>query len=136
MKGDGRGGSGGSGAGGSARGGHSHGFEEVRQGGLIFRMEFDDDARIVTMMNQDLSLDSVNVVLADFVDSANGPTIVGTRWIEPADATDKPVTVDAIASVVRRSPELFDYLRCDIKLPDDSMMGPVMPMLCAQMRPL
>lgn len=98
-------------------------------------MEFDDDARIVTMMNQELSLDSVNVVLVDFVDSANGATIVGTRWIEPAAAADKPAAVDAIASVVRRSPELFDYLRCDLTLPAESVMGRVMPMLCAQMRP-
>ena len=98
-------------------------------------MEFDDDARVVTMMNQDLSLDSVNVVLVDFVDSANGPTIVGTQWIEPAAAADKPPAVDAIASVVRRSPELFEYLRCDLTLPDDSMMRRIMPMLCSQMRP-
>ena len=134
SKGDGRGGSG-SGGGSSAQGSRSHGFEELWQGGLSFRMEFDDDARIVTMMNQELSLDSVNVVLVDFVDSANGATIVGTRWIEPAAAADKPAAVDAIASVVRRSPELFDYLRCDLTLPAESVMGRVMPMLCAQMRP-
>jgi hypothetical protein len=56
-------------------------------------------------------------VLVDFVDSTNGPTIVGYRWVEPTPP-DPPSAVDPIAAIVKRSTELFEYLRCDLNLSD------------------
>ena len=128
----GRGGSGGgSGAGGG--GGGSYGYQYVYEGGLTFMMEFDYDKSIVKMLNQQISLKETNVVLVDFIDSANGPAIVGYRWIDPAPP-DAPAAVDPIASVVKRTPDLFDYLRCDLTLPDPVMKA-FMPIICGQMRP-
>ena len=40
---------------------------------------------------------------------------------------------DPIAGVIRRSPELYEYLRCDLKVPD-SLMNAMMPMICGLMR--
>ena len=42
-------------------------------------MEFDYDNRTVTILNEGISLKDTNVVLVDFVNSPNGPAIVGRR---------------------------------------------------------
>jgi hypothetical protein len=131
----GSGGASGGGSGGSAgagRGG-SYAYEYVSQGGLTFMMEFDYDKRIVKMLNQEISLEEANVVLVDFVDSTTGPTIVGHRWVDPAPP-GPPSAADPIAAVIKRTPELFDYLRCDLSL-SDPMMNAMMPIICGQMRP-
>jgi hypothetical protein len=128
------GGSGGrrSSGGGSGSGG-SYGFQSVSEGGLTFMMEFDYDRRIVKMLSQEISLTETNVVLVDFVDGGDGPAIVGFRWIEPAP----PSTGDPIAGVVKRAPELFEYLQCDLSVADlpDPVMRAVMPIFCEQLRP-
>jgi hypothetical protein len=105
----------------------------MSEGGLTFMMEFDYDKRIVKMLKQEISLDAANVVLVDFVDSPSGPTIAGHRWVDPLSPGEVSA-VDSIAAVVKRAPELFDYLRCDLSLPDP-LMKTVMPVICAQMRP-
>ena len=108
-------------------------YEYVSQGGLTFMMEFDYDKRIVKIRNQEISLRETNVVLVDFVDSTNGPTIVGYRWVDPVPA-EQPSPVDPIAAVVKRTPELFEYLRCDLSL-SDPLMNAMMPIICGQMHP-
>jgi hypothetical protein len=125
----------GSGSGGGAGAGRSgsYAYEYVSQGGLTFMMEFDYDKRIVKILNQEISLRETNVVLVDFVDSTNGPTIVGYRWVDPVPA-EQPSPVDPIAAVVKRTPELFEYLRCDLSL-SDPLMSAMMPIICGQMRP-
>jgi hypothetical protein len=125
--------SGSGGSGGGAGGGGSYGYEYVSEGGLTFMIEFDYDKRIAKILNQEISLDATNVVLVDFVDSTNGPTIVGSRWVDPAPP-EQPAAVDPIAAVVKRAPELFDYLRCDLSL-SDPLMKTMMPIICGQMRP-
>jgi hypothetical protein len=42
--------------------------------------------------------------------------------------------VDPIAAVVKRTPELFEYLRCDLSL-SDPVMKAMMPIICGQMHP-
>jgi hypothetical protein len=96
-------------------------------------MAFDYDKRIVKMLNEEISLDTTNVVLVDFVDSANGPTIVGSRWVD-RQSVDQKVSPDAIAAIVKSSVELFEYLRCDATISDGGMKA-MMPIICAQMRP-
>jgi hypothetical protein len=83
-----KGGRGGSGGGGGSSGGDGAGYayDYVSEGGLTFMMEFDYDKRIVKILNQEISLRETNVVLVDFVDSTNGPTIVGYRWVDPVPA--------------------------------------------------
>ena len=127
------------GAGGGAGGGSgvtasgSWAYEYVTQGGHTFMMSFDYDKRIVKILNEEISLTASNVVLVDFVDSANGPTIVGTRWVDPPSSDQKP-SPDAIAAVIKSSVELFEYLRCDAAL-DDPVLKGMMPIICGQMRP-
>jgi hypothetical protein len=125
----------GSGAGGGSGGGGggSYAYEYVSQGGLTFVMEFDYEHRMVKMLDQQISLEETNVVLVDFVDSASGPTIVGRRWIDSAPPQAAP-SIDPIAALVKRSPELFEYLRCDLTL-SDPVMKAMMPIICGQMRP-
>ena len=128
------GGSGGGGAGSGASG--SYAYQYMTQGGLTFMMEFDYDKRIVKILNQEISLKETNVVLVDFVDSPNGPTIVGYRWIEPAPPPPPVVpgaVLDPIAGVISRTPELFEYLQCDLKVSDPAM-SMFMPIVCGQMR--
>jgi hypothetical protein len=96
-------------------------------------MEFDYDKRIVKMLKQEISLDTANVVLVDFVDSPSGPTIAGQRWVDPLPP-GQVSAVDSIAAVIKRAPELFEYLRCDITL-SDPLMKRMMPIICGQMRP-
>jgi hypothetical protein len=129
------GGGGGSGGGSGSGWGQSgsYAYEYVSQGGLTFMMEFDYEKRIVKILNQEISLKDSNVVLVDFVDSTNGPTIVDYRWVDPAQP-DQPPVADPIAAVIKRTPELFEYLRCDVSL-SDPLWKAMMPNICGQMRP-
>ena len=129
RSGSGAGGGSGSGFGGSA----SYAYEYVSQGGLTFMMEFDYDKRIVKILDQEISLKETNVVLVDFVDSASGPTIVAYRWVDPAPP-EPPSPSDPIAATIKRTPELFEYLRCDLTLSDPAMTA-MMSIICGQMRP-
>ncbi|HEV3063271.1 MAG TPA: hypothetical protein VGY48_33810 [Vicinamibacterales bacterium] len=156
---DGRSGGSGGGSGGAAGGGGggaasgaglsgSYAYEYVFQGGLTFMMEFDYAKKIVKILDQEISLAETNVVLVDFVDSPGGPQIVGTRWIDAAPRIDsappqQPAPtptgisfgpVDPIGAVVKRAPELFEYLRCDLSL-SDPVMKTMMPIICGQMHP-
>jgi hypothetical protein len=127
------GGSSGSGGGSSAS---SYSYQYMTYGGRTFMMGFDDDKKIVKLLNQEVSLKDTNVVLVDFVDSTGGPTIVGYRWVEPGPPAPAPVAggaADPIAGVIRRSPELYDYLRCDLRMADP-LMNAMMPMICGLMR--
>jgi hypothetical protein len=131
----GRGGSSGSSGGGGGFG-LSHADEYLTYGGRTFTMQFDDDKKIVRLLNQEISLKDTNVVLVDFVDSTGGPAIVGYRWVEPAPPPPPIVAggaADPIAGVIMRSPELYEYLRCDLKMADP-LMNAMMPMMCGLMR--
>jgi hypothetical protein len=125
-----------SGGGGGAGLGGSYAYEYMTFGGRTFTMEFDDDRKVVKLVNQEISLKDTNVVLVDFVDSASGPAIVGYRWVEPGPPAPPLVTgatADPIAGVMMRSPELYEYLRCDLTVPDPAMNA-MMPMICGVMR--
>ena len=129
----GRGSGGGGGGGGSSS---SYAYEYMTYGGRTFVMQFDDDKKIVKMVNQEISLKDTNVVLVDFVDSAAGATIVGYRWVEPGPPAPPLVVggaADPIAGVIIRSSELYEYLRCDLKVPDP-LMNAMMPVFCGMMR--
>lgn len=124
---------GGSGAGGGTGPSGSSGYQFVSEGGLTFTLDYDYDKGVVRMLDREISLKETNVVLVDFVDDTNGPAIVGVRWIDPAPPGQVPA-VDAIAAIIKRAPELFEYLRCDLSL-SDPVMKAMMPIICGQMRP-
>jgi hypothetical protein len=128
-----KGGRSGSGGGGGSGQSGSDAYQYVSEGGLTFVMKFDYDTRVAKILNQEISLTETNVLLVDFVDSTNGPTIVGSQWVDPAPPEPSSPS-DPIAAVVRRTPELFEYLRCDLTL-SDPLMNAMMPIICGQMRP-
>ena len=111
----------------------SSGYQVVSEGGLTFTLDYDYDKSVVRILDREISLKETNVVLVDFVDEANGPTIVGVRWIDPAPP-GQVSAVDPIAAIVKRTPELFEYLQCDLSLPDPVMKA-MIPIVCGQMRP-
>ena len=128
-------GSGGGGWAGGAGAGRreSYAYEYVSHGGLTFMMEFDYEKAIAKILNQEISLKETNVLLVDFVDSTTGPAMVGYRWIEPAPA-DQSTGADPIVAIIKRTPELFEFLRCDLTL-SDPLQNAMVSRICAQMRP-
>jgi hypothetical protein len=120
-------------SGSSGGGGASTGSQHLSYGGLNLDIEFDYDKSIAKILGQDISLAENNVVLVDFVDAPGGATVVDRRWVAAA-APDQPSGPDAIAAIIKRTPELFDYLQCDAPL-GDAAMSAMMRLICGQMRP-
>ncbi len=132
----GHGGGSGAGSSGGFVGRGSYAYQSFSAGGLTFTLEFDHERHTATLLNEEFSLKDTNVVLVDFVDGP-GPAVVGSRWIEPGPPAPPAVpgaAPDPIAGVIRRSPELFDYLRCDLGMPDTAMSA-MITMVCGLMRP-
>jgi hypothetical protein len=124
-----------SGSQGSGSGGGSS-YQYFTYGGRTFALEFDDDKKVVKIVNQQISLKDANVVLVDFVDGTAGPTIVGYRWVEPGPPAPPLVPgafEDPIAGIIRRSPELYEYLRCDTTVADP-LMNAMSTIVCGAMR--
>jgi hypothetical protein len=90
--------------------------------------DFNPATTVAKILEQEIALRDTNVVLIDGADSG-APTIVGTCRVEPQFTGSDPV-----AAIVKRSPDLFDFLRCDVTLPD-TRRQPMMAFICAQMRP-
>ena len=137
--------SGGSGGGASGAGGSSgtYSYQWLSQGGLTFSIEFDLERKIVKLLDREFDLTRSNVVLIDRVDASDGPTIVGERWVGPeSDASS--AAADAIEATIKRSPELFDYLQCQIPPPAppapippeaQAMITSMIAAMCERMRP-
>lgn len=98
-------------------------------GNLSLEVRFDPVAGTAQIQDEILSLQGANVILVDEVDSAQGLRIAGTVWVAP-QLPESPVQLEAL---VRRSPELFSFLRCDTPLPDPQAQH-MLDLLCAQMR--
>jgi len=132
----GHGGGSGAGSSGGFVGRGSYAYQSFSEGGLTFTLEFDHERHTATLLNEEFSLKDTNVVLVNFVDGPD-PAIVGSHWIEPGPPAPPAVpgaAPDPVAGVIRRSPELFDYLRCDLGMPDTAMSA-MITMVCGLMRP-
>jgi hypothetical protein len=90
--------------------------------------DFDPATTVAQILGSEIGLRDTNVVLIDGVDSGP-PTIVATQHVDPAFTGRDPVAV-----IVKRSPELFEFLRCDITLPDPNQQA-IMSFLCGRVRP-
>ena len=90
--------------------------------------DFDPASTVVKILDREIPLRDTNVILIDGADSKT-PTIVGTRYVDPHFAGRDPV-----AAVVKRTPELFEFLRCDLTLPDSNQQA-MMALVCGQLRP-
>jgi hypothetical protein len=111
-------------------------FQEIREGGLTFRIDYDFTADTATILGKELSLGDTNVVMMDLVDSPAGPTMVDSRQVDPA--LIQP-SWDAGLAVIRREPDLHPFLQCDMPMP--ASFDPAPPMgqalitaVCAQLR--
>lgn len=103
--------------------------EHLSYGGIRLGLEFDRRNHTARLQYQEVTLGSSNVVLMDDVDAESGPRVAGSLEVK-AQFPESPAQVEAI---IRRSPELFAYLRCDAKLPDskDQVM---IDSICALMK--
>lgn len=120
----------------------------VRRGDLQLQVELDTETRLVTIskaplvplpqspniqtatiQSNHIDLGDRNVILVDEVDGANGPRILGTLRVEPAlPAGRRPLEVE---DILRQSPELVSFLRCDTRLPDP-LLQQMAEIVCAR----
>ena len=131
----------GSGSGGSGQGGTMAAVpgpmirsEWISQGGVKLSVRFDAAGRKTWIQDEEIALNGANVVLVDGVDSPAGPQVLRTLRIDPGYETKvetlpygppgreprtRPMAVPA-QTFIRRSPELVEFLQCDVRLPDAS----------------
>ena len=120
----------------------------VRRGDLQLQIEFDTETRLVTISqaplvalspstttqtatikNTQVNLGDRNVILADEVDDAKGPQIVGTVRIDPSlPPGRRPLPID---DILRRSPEIVSFLRCDTRMPEP-LLQQMVDIVCAR----
>jgi hypothetical protein len=89
--------------------------------------DFDPATTVVTILDREIALRDTNVVLIDLADSGT-PMIIGARYVDPRFSG-----TDAVAAIVKRTPELFEFLQCDVTLPDPNQQA-MMALVCGQMR--
>jgi len=123
------------GSGNGTSGGGSPGsfHSTIRYGGLKLQLEFQSQARVAQIQGRRVELHDDNVILVDGVDTADGPTVVGTLRVEP----ELPQTDNGfprIEAVLQRSPEIASFLQCDARLPDARVQA-FIDSICAQVLP-
>jgi hypothetical protein len=96
------------------------------QGGLHLTATFDPASRTATVLGEPVDLKGANVVLVDRVDSPDGPVIVKTTTVPPTTSASP-----RIETVLRNTPELLDYLRCEAQTPG-GFSHPAMGPVCAE----
>jgi hypothetical protein len=104
-------------------------FEQLSFGGIRLDLEFDRSARTARVQDQEISLESANVILVDEVDGATGPQVASSLRVDPLFGNE-PSEIEVI---IRRNPELYSFLRCDAKLPDANAQQMV-ESVCARMK--
>jgi hypothetical protein len=86
----------------------------IARGGLDLQVVFDARSMSVEVQDKQIRLGSNNVILVDGVDSDGQTTI----RLAKVDATQLSGPRIKIQQVLRTSPDLVDFLRCDIQLSD------------------
>jgi hypothetical protein len=97
----------------------------VTVGSTHYNVKVDRRANTVSIGSLTTSLQGVNAVLVDGIDSPKGPRIVQTLSVDP-----KMVNTASIGTLIRANPELRYFLRCDLSV-DDPIKQQVVDMLCA-----
>jgi len=80
----------------------------------------------VDVLGERVDLKNANVVLVDRVDSPDGPVVVKTTTAPPTKSSSPEVE-----TVVRNTPELLAYLRCEQQIPG-GLNHPSMRSVCAE----
>ncbi len=97
----------------------------IQYGDVDLELVFDPVARMAQLDERQIPLGDANVILIDAVDTL--PQVVGTTRVE----STIPESGRRIEMVLRRSNELLEYLRCDVRLSDPNAQEQ-MEFLCAQ----
>ena len=75
---------------------------------------FDPLMLTLTVQDEVVSLQAVNVVLVDGVDAPDGVRIENVFWVDP----QLPNLETSVESLVRKEPAIFPFLRCEARLED------------------
>jgi hypothetical protein len=122
----------------SAGVGGPDGVHRLAFGSRAVQLRFDSGARAVHVAGQVVALADDNVLLLDEVDSNQGIRVVGTLRVEPRLAAGAPTgsDEDPLDALVRQSPQLFDYLRCDPSLSEPgNLYAQIQLKHCEHLRP-
>lgn len=94
-------------------------MERLEYGGLNLSVAVNTLTGTVRIQDKTVQLKptNANVILVDSVDSQSGPSVFGTVRIDPS----LPDGSRAIEPVLRKSPEIVSFLRCDIKVADPEL---------------
>jgi len=116
---------------GTSSGGNSDSYHStIRYGGLELQLEFQTQTRTATIQGKRIELRDDNVVLVDEVDSPGGPSVVRTLRVDPElPRTDNGYPM--IEAVLRRSPAIVEFLRCETRLPEQRAQ-PILDRICDQ----
>jgi len=95
--------------------------------GLRFTLDFDSAKRIAIVQGNTIELAEDNVVFVDDADSATGPRVTRRMRVEQI----RPWSAPQIGLVLRASPEILSFLRCDATLPGSPWQG-FLEQLCLQ----
>ena len=112
---------------GSASGGHQTSYQTIIQGGVRLTFDFDTATGVATVQGKMLDVREDNVVLVDDVDSPNGPRVSGTTRV----TRPMPGSAGQIGLVLRTSPKIMSFLRCDAVVPDGPLKA-LVERLCVQ----
>jgi hypothetical protein len=100
----------------SAHAGAPNGRHGVTSNEKSVQLLFNRQTGTVRIGRETIELQGANVLLLDDVDNPNGALIAGTRIADPlaigAGNRGEPAA-DPVKELIRQTPELFEYLRCD-----------------------
>ncbi|HEV8395992.1 MAG TPA: hypothetical protein VGQ37_17045 [Vicinamibacterales bacterium] len=118
---------------GIAAGGSEHVHRILSPRGNM-ELRFDPSRRTVAMNGQLIALRDANVLLLDDVDKPGGTRVAGTARGDTPPSRSGP-NLDVLTAIMRSSPTLFDFLRCDSAFLDPSDSNAKQTLLnCSQFR--
>jgi hypothetical protein len=77
-------------------------------------LDFDSARRIAIVQGKTLKLSENDVVFVDDVDTPTGPRVTATLRVERVMSG----SAGQIGMVLRKSPEIMSFLRCEASVPD------------------
>jgi hypothetical protein len=94
---------------------------------LTLTLDYDSTKRLAVVQGTPLELAGNNVLFVDDVDSPAGPRVIRMIRIAPT----MPGSAGQIGLVLRESPEIMSFLRCD-SAPSSGPHRPLLEHLCMQ----
>jgi len=100
---------------------------EASFGDVTLKLRFDPATRMAWVQGREVSLERANVVLVDDVDSPQHLNIVGTRQLDP-ELEGAPPRIELL---LRRSPELIAFLRCETAVQNPVVQKVIEAIVCS-----